>query len=79
MSSVFTIYCLSCRADGPKLRRTVGGRGVLHAANMPATAEGKKRGKDELGAFLLDHEYCDMRLGLEAGVAHHHPRPERTA
>jgi hypothetical protein len=50
MSAVFTIVCNTCEKRGPQIHRKPGGVEVIGDKGEPS------------GAFLIEHEWCDLRL-----------------
>jgi hypothetical protein len=63
VSTVFQIHCATCNKDGPKLRRGTSGVTLcLTTITGPFTAEYHEAAKDAWAAFLIEHEFHDLRL-----------------
>lgn len=70
MSAEFRIYCMTHERRGPWIRR-VHNHAVLRTPGLPATEESQSRARDELGEFLIRHEWCDLRLIHEGKLIAH--------
>jgi len=66
MSTRFTIWCEIHEVGGPHIRRHHEGA-VLHAADVPRLfpTNDPDQASDDWGGFLIEHEFCQLRLVRE--------------
>lgn len=66
MSTRFTIYCESCDEIGPHIRRHHSGA-LLQEEDVPRFfgISDKDEASRDWGGFLIEHEFCDLRLRRE--------------
>ena len=66
MSTRFTLWCDTCEVPGPHVRRHHRTAILMQEATprfFPVNKE--DAAADEWGRFLIEHEYCDLRLRYE--------------
>jgi len=64
MSTHFTAYCATHGAEGPEIRRSTGGVGLL---GYPRS-DGWSDAKEAWEHFLIEHEFCDLVIYREGGI-----------
>lgn len=78
MSTRFTIWCETCEVAGPHIRRHHS-RAIFmqegSARFFPMSVE--EEAEREWGSFLIEHEFCDLRLRYELQSALAREKRER--
>lgn len=79
MSTRFTIHCNTHDVYGPHIRRHHRGAFLL-ARDTPRfflNEVNEQDASDDWGAFLIEHEFCDIRLRYEQSRRPEPPPPAR--
>lgn len=61
MSTHFTVRCTTHDKDGPEIRRSAGGVGLL---GYP-TSDGWSNASESWAGFLIEHQWCELVLYSE--------------